>query len=407
MSLYVNTNTRAINANRQLFNSSLALDKSFERLSSGFRINSASDDAAGLQISDRLTTQVNGLNQGVRNANDGISVVQTAEGALNEITTALQRMRVLAVQAENGINSVADKLALQKELAQLKNEIDRIASSTEFAGSSLLDGSYSSSFLVGANSNQNIDVDLTIDNGFGSVGLSIDGLDITSSQSAKTLNIPINGGTPFTSADDLSWTGNIGLVENLLVSRDGINFFQIPSFTVDGVSLVDVFRFAGAIGQSGVFEPYSSTSNGFMTSSSATTFSLNPAQSALVPYLTFATSPDADKTLISNLTGLTLAQLGPENSISLDSNLNIIDRAIAFVGDTRSYLGATQNRFQSTIRNLSNISENVSAARSQIRDTDYALETANLTRNEIVQQASISVLAQVNTQPQITLQLLR
>jgi flagellin len=407
MSLYVNTNTRAINANRQLFNSSLALDKSFERLSSGFRINSASDDAAGLQISDRLTTQVNGLNQGVRNANDGISVVQTAEGALNEITTALQRMRVLAVQAENGINSVADKLALQKELAQLKNEIDRIASSTEFAGSSLLDGSYSSSFLVGANSNQNIDVDLTIDNGFGSVGLSIDGLDITRSQSAKTLNIPINGGTPFTSADDLSWTGNIGLVENLLVSRDGINFFQIPSFTVDGVSLVDVFRFAGAIGQSGVFEPYSSTSTGFMTPSSATTLSLNPAQSALVPYLTFATSPDADKTLISNLTGLTLAQLGPENSISLDSNLNIIDRAIAFVGDTRSYLGATQNRFQSTIRNLSNISENVSAARSQIRDTDYALETANLTRNEIVQQASISVLAQANTQPQITLQLLR
>jgi flagellin len=377
-----------------------------ERLSSGFRINSASDDAAGLQISNRLTTQVNGLNQGVRNANDGISVVQTAEDALQEITTALQRMRVLAVQAENGINSDSDKLALQKEVSQLQSEIDRIASSTQFGGRNLLDGTYSSSFLVGANGDQNIDIELESEYGFGSIGLGIDGLDITNAESATTYNVPINGGIPFTSADNFSWTGNVGIVENLMVSRDGVNYFNITPFSVDGVSLIDVYRFTAAIGQSGVFEPYSSNSSGFITPSSATTLTLNPAQAPIVPSLTFATSGDADAGLISSLTGLTMAQLGPGSSLTYDDNLSIIDRALSIVDEARAELGATQNRFQSTIRNLSNISENVSAARSQIRDTDYALETANLTRNQIVQQASITLLSQANSRPQIALQLL-
>lgn len=406
MSLTVNTNVSALNTNRQLFNSSVALSTSMERLSSGFRINSASDDAAGLQISNRLTTQVNGLNQGVRNANDGISVVQTAEDALQEITTALQRMRVLAVQAENGINSDSDKLALQKEVSQLQSEIDRIASSTQFGGRNLLDGTYSSSFLVGANGDQNIDIELESEYGFGSIGLGIDGLDITNAESATTYNVPINGGIPFTSADNFSWTGNVGIVENLMVSRDGVNYFNITPFSVDGVSLIDVYRFTAAIGQSGVFEPYSSNSSGFITPSSATTLTLNPAQAPIVPSLTFATSGDADAGLISSLTGLTMAQLGPGSSLTYDDNLSIIDRALSIVDEARAELGATQNRFQSTIRNLSNISENVSAARSQIRDTDYALETANLTRNQIVQQASITLLSQANSRPQIALQLL-
>jgi len=406
VSLTVNTNVSALNTNRQLFNSSVALSTSMERLSSGFRINSASDDAAGLQISNRLTTQVNGLNQGVRNANDGISVVQTAEDALQEITTALQRMRVLAVQAENGINSDSDKLALQKEVSQLQSEIDRIASSTQFGGRNLLDGTYSSSFLVGANGDQNIDIELESEYGFGSIGLGIDGLDITNAESATTYNVPINGGIPFTSADNFSWTGNVGIVENLMVSRDGVNYFNITPFSVDGVSLIDVYRFTAAIGQSGVFEPYSSNSSGFITPSSATTLTLNPAQAPIVPSLTFATSGDADAGLISSLTGLTMAQLGPGSSLTYDDNLSIIDRALSIVDEARAELGATQNRFQSTIRNLSNISENVSAARSQIRDTDYALETANLTRNQIVQQASITLLSQANSRPQIALQLL-
>ncbi|TDF39426.1 flagellin FliC [Alteromonadaceae bacterium M269] len=273
MSLFVNTNVSSINAQRQLFNSSAELNTSFERLSSGFRINRAADDAAGLQISDRLTSQVEGLNQAVRNANDAISLTQTAEGALSEVTNSLQRIRVLAIQSQNGINSSADRTALQQEVTQLLTEISRVAVTTEFGrGVSLLDGNFSANFLVGANSNQNISVALT-DNNFSATGL-------------------------------------------------GINAVSVA--TVAGAS--------GAISQ--------------------------------------------------------------------------IDGAISTIGAVRAELGALQNRFQSTIRNLSNISENIAGARSRIRDTDFAVETAELTRNQIVQQASLSVLGQANQAPQAALSLL-
>lgn len=273
MSLFVNTNVSSINAQRQLFNSSAELNTSFERLSSGFRINRAADDAAGLQISDRLTSQVEGLNQAVRNANDAISLTQTAEGALSEVTNSLQRIRVLAIQSQNGINSSADRTALQQEVTQLLTEISRVAVTTEFGrGVSLLDGNFSANFLVGANSNQNISVALT-GNNFSATGLGINNVSVA---------------------------------------------------TVTGAS--------GAISQ--------------------------------------------------------------------------IDGAISTIGAVRAELGALQNRFQSTIRNLSNISENIAGARSRIRDTDFAVETAELTRNQIVQQASLSVLGQANQAPQAALSLL-
>jgi flagellin len=273
MSLYVNTNVSSLNAQRQLFNSGNALSTSFERLSSGFRINRAADDAAGLQITDRMTSQIQGLNQAVRNANDAISLTQTAEGALGEITTSLQRIRQLAVQSQNGINSSADRAALQKEVSALKSEISRIGANTQFAGVDLLKGDYSASFLVGANGGQNIDVTLKNTGGYGASGLSI--------------------------ADT-----------------------------------------------------------------------------------TVATASDASAALTA------------------------IDNAISTIGGARADLGALQNRFQSTIRNLSNIVENVSGARSRIRDTDFATETAELTRNQIVQQASLSVLSQANQRPQSALTLL-
>src|SRR5690554_5709352 len=162
MSLYVNTNISSLNGQRQLLNSSNALNTSFERLSSGFRINSAADDAAGLQITNRMTSQIHGLNQAVRNAQDGISVAQVAEGAMQEVTTSLHRMRQLAVQAQNGINSTADRAALQKEVSALRVEIDRIASTTQFAGQNLLSGGYTGrKFLVGANAGQNISISLS------------------------------------------------------------------------------------------------------------------------------------------------------------------------------------------------------------------------------------------------------
>jgi flagellin len=277
MGLFVNTNVSSLNASRNLFNSSEALDVSFQRLSSGFRINSARDDAAGLQISDRLTSQIQGLDQAVRNANDGISVAQTIEGALQETTTALQRIRVLAVQSQNGINSSADRAALQLEVSALQEEINRIAATTQFAGVDLLDGTYSAVFLVGANAGQTISVNVSRTGGFGTVGLF----------------------------------------------------------------------------------------------------------------------PNEPNNLLSVLT---------EGTAS--AALTAIDTAISTIGGTRAALGAIQNRFQSTIRNLSNISENVSGARSRIRDTDFAIETAELTRNQIVQQAGITVLGQANQQPQAALSLL-
>lgn len=272
MSLYVNTNISSLNAQRQLINSSGALDTSFQRLSSGFRINSAADDAAGLQITNRMTSQIMGLNQAVRNAQDGISVAQVAEGALQEVTNSLQRIRQLAIQSQNGINSSSDRLALQKEVSALKTEIGRIASTTQFAGMNLLNGDYNERFLVGANAGQNISINLA-KHDFG-------------------------------------------------------------------------------------------------------------------------------------LTGLDIATLTVANSAGASAALSKLDDAISMIGGARADLGAIQNRFQSTIRNLSNISENVAGARSRIMDTDFAKETAELTRNQIIQQASTTILGQANQRPQAALSLL-
>ena len=274
MSLFVNTNVSSLNATRQLTTSNNNLSTAFERLSSGFRINSAKDDAAGLQISNRLTTQIFGLDQAVRNANDGISLSQTIEGALAETTSALQRIRVLAVQSQNGINSSSDRLALQKEVVALKNEMSRIASATQFGGVNVLRGTFSSAFLVGANAGQTVSVNVLRSGGFGASGLNMAGVSVLTGSQASAAMASITG-------------------------------------------------------------------------------------------------------------------------------------AISIVNAQRSDLGAIQNRFQSTIRNLSNISENVSAARSRIRDTDFAAETAELTRWQIIQQASITVLGQANQRPQAALQLLQ
>ena len=280
MSLFVNTNVSSLNAQRQLFTTGNNMSTAFERLSSGFRINSAADDAAGLQITDRMTSQIQGLDQAVRNANDGISLAQTAEGAMAETTTALQRIRTLAIQSQNGINSSADRAALQKEVSALRTEISRIATTTEFAGVSILSGVFSASFLVGANSGQTISVNLSTQ----------------------------------------------------ALTAAGVNGFSATGL---GIISADVLTAAGA--------------------------------SAL---------------------------------------LDDVDAAISAIGGLRADLGAIQNRFQSTIRNLSNISENVSAARSRIKDADFATETAELSRNQILQQASTTILAQANQRPQAALSLL-
>ncbi|MEC8081436.1 MAG: flagellin [Pseudomonadota bacterium] len=293
MALYVNTNTSSLNAQNQLMKSGNTLDTAYQRLSSGLRINSASDDAAGLQISNRLTSQINGLNQAVRNANDGISLAQTAEGAMDETTNMLQRMRTLAVQSANGSNTDKDRLALQQEMEALGKEINRVAETTTFGGQNLLDGTYTGTFQVGADANQTISFSM----------------------------------------------GTIG-------SNGSISVASAGGFTVSG------------LGQA------------------------------------------------ATVSGLTSTSISISSADNAQSMIAAIDSMIAAVDSKRAELGAVQNRFSSTISNLSNISENVSAARSRIRDTDFATETASLTSAQILQQASSSILAQANQRPQTALSLL-
>ena len=324
MALYVNTNVSSLNAQRQLMNSGNALDTSFQRLSSGLRINSAKDDAAGLQITDRLTSQINGLNQGNRNANDGISLAQTAEGALDEVTSMFQRIRTLAQQSANGSNTDEDRLAIQEEIRSLSAEVNRVAEDTTFGGQNLLNGSYDAKFQVGADAVQTI--------GF----------------SMKSVG------------DTAVGTGN-----KILTTNGG--------FTLSGIA--SVASATGAKALSTLAEGASDIGGAALTTD------------------TFALAFKADTI-----------------SVSTQANAQIVfagmDAMIAVVDKKRAELGAVQNRFQSTIRNQSNIAENLSAAQSRIKDTDFAQETANLTKMQILQQASQTILSQANQRPQAALSLL-
>jgi len=328
MALYVNTNVSALNAQRQLNNSGNALDTSFQRLSSGFRINSAKDDAAGLQISDRLTSQINGLNQGNRNANDGISLAQTAEGALDEVTSMFQRVRTLAQQAANGSNTDEDRLAIQEEIRSLSEEVNRVAADTTFGGQNLLDGTYDAKFQVGADAVQTIGFSMK------DVGTN------TANTDGSGYSVAGQGG--------FTLSGIAGVASS-----------------VTGDSFKDLAANVSTMG-------------GGVTAASA---------------LTFASVFTADKISVSSQANAQAVFAG-------------MDAMIAVVDKKRAELGAVQNRFQSTIRNQSNISENLSAAQSRIKDTDFAAETANLTKSQILQQASQSILSQANQRPQVALSLL-
>ena len=302
MALYVNTNVSSINAQRKLTNATNNLNVSYQRLASGLRINSAKDDAAGLQIADRLTSQINGLNQGNRNTNDGIALAQTIEGALDETTNMLQRIRTLAVQSANGTNTAEDRKALQQEVASLSKEITRIASQTTFAGQVILDGA---------------------DAG--------------------------------------------------LIPADGKVTFQVGANAGDTLALTwtNAFNISGIAGYMSV--------------------TIDDAHG-------FVTAVD-DKGDAVNVWSVSTVELA-------NATLANIDAFIQGVDSKRSELGALQNRMESTIRNQANISENEADARSRIRDTDFASETAALTQNNIIQQASQSVLAQANQRPTIALSLL-
>jgi flagellin len=299
--MFINTNGSSLNAQRNLSSITKSLDTSYTRLASGLRINSAKDDAAGLQIANRLTSQVNGLDQGIRNANDGISVAQTAEGAMEEISIMLQRMRTLAQQSLNGTTSINDRGALQKEFDELKSEIARIAEDTTFGGQKLLTGGYSGAFQVGADAGQ-------------------------------TINFDIN---------------------------NSFNLYQM-AFVTTGHATISYNAADG-------------------------TYTVNHLNGPGVPaYLSSIQSKPASLLAMANL-----------------------DYYIEVVDSKRAELGAVQNRFDSVIRNQANVSENVNSARSRIRDSDFAVETANLTKQNILQQAASSILSQANKRPQSALSLLQ
>ena len=311
MALYVNTNVSSINGRRNLTNATNNLNTTYQRLSSGLRINSAKDDAAGLQISDRLSSQINGLNQGNRNTNDAISLCQTMEGAMDEMTTMLQRIRTLSVQASNGTNSQEDRNAIQQEVSQLSQEITRIACQTKFGGEKVLAGN--------------------------ATGNNPQGL----IQKGGTITFQVGA----YSGDTLSITGLTA----------GFTISGIATQTTGAVAITDT-----AVNADGLFK------------------------SGAASFARFSVSTQDDAT--KSITG--------------------VDKMIAAVDKQRAKLGAMQNRMESTIRNQSNISMNVSDARSRIRDTDFAEESAKLSQQSIIQQAASSMLTQANARPQIALSML-
>ncbi|MBQ4831797.1 flagellin [Pseudoalteromonas sp. MMG010] len=503
----VNTNVSSLNAQRNLSSSGDALATSMERLSSGMRINSASDDAAGLQISNRLTSQIDGLTVAQSNANNGISMAQTAEGAMDESTSILQRMRELALQSANGSNSTEDREALQKEVSALQVELTRISDTTSFGGQQLLDGSFGSkSFQVGSNANETINVSLSsiAADSIGSNQINLQGATAGLGQvavAAAGATAPANG----VAAGDYTITGrdeatvsiaanataeDIANSVNSYNSSTGVTAQARTAATVDiaatGVSDVDEtisFKLDGAgladgdestisyvgtgtiegdkqamaeainaktdehgvtatvengeltisnntgadIELTDLAESDSTTSVGITltgqtydgedaggaaatlsTTDNDTTITgavqLNSAEVFTVEADDPTLAPAANTEEVSRLVNVEdvdiSSQQGSQDAIA------IIDNAIATIDSQRASLGAVQNRFDHTISNLANISENVSASRSRIQDTDFATETAEMTKNQILQQAGTSILSQANQLPQTALSLL-
>lgn len=483
MSQVINSNIASLTAQRNLNSSQSSLNTSLERLSSGLRINSAKDDAAGLAISERMTSQIRGLNQAVRNANDGISLSQTAEGALGEIGTNLQRIRELAVQSANASNSASDRASLQAEAAQLSAEITRVAGQTQFNGLNLLDGSFlNQSFQIGANANQTINIasiadarstalgshilttngtamgtttasaaaaaangvaveaGLTLANNKGTtsaisyaagadakaiataINTAASGIGITATASNSatlgslsgtgTVAITLNGSTVSATVTDTADLSGLASAINGLQSTTGVtaSFASSTDKSVITLSTTD--------GRDIVLGDFT---NGVTTASvtagaTTTTLTSGGNDSTTVTGTVELTSSNGQITAAgSNATefGATTSSFNSVATLDIASSANAqiairtLDAALNTINNSRGDLGAIQNRFSSTIANLQTTSENLSASRSRIQDADFAAETANMTRGQILQQAGVAILAQANSLPNNVLSLLR
>ncbi len=479
MAQVINTNIPSLNAQRNLNNTQSALSTSLQRLSSGLRINSAKDDAAGLAISARMTTQINGLNQATRNANDGISLAQTGEAALAEITNNLQRIRELSVQSANATNSASDRSALDQEVQQRLAEIDRIATQTSFNGQKILDGTFgSATFQVGANVGETIglnlatsmrtneigqiasatgtavtanaltDGGLTITVGTGtavSVGASVAGteagqtadsayakvnainsagvagltatatnshtgafvtIDGSAGTTATTYALTINGTAIFSGAGNIAsgaslTASDVAAQVNLYSSQTGV------SATVDGANLVfntvdgrnTVITEAITLGTGVTGTGIAAASEGTVRGTVTLSASDNIAMTGQFADIGQASTIARDAETISGMDVLNVA--------NANETIQRVDAALTSVSSLRSTFGAIQNRFESTITSLTTAAENITAARSRIQDTDFAQETANLTRAQILQQAGTAMLAQANQLPNTVLTLLQ
>lgn len=379
MAVNVNTNVSAMTAQRYLTSATNAQQSSMERLSSGYKINSAKDDAAGLQISNRLNVQSRGLDVAVRNANDGISMAQTAEGAMNETTNILQRMRDLSLQSANGSNSKSERVAIQEEITALNDELNRIAETTSFGGNKLLNGAFATkSFQIGA------------DNGEAVM------LNIKDMRSDNALM----GGKTYQAANgkDKNWgveAGKTDLTITLKDKREGDVTISINAKEGDDIEELATYingqtdLFKASVDQEGKLQIFVAEPNiegNFNISGGlATELGLNGGPGVKT------TVQDIDITSVG----------GSQNAVG------IIDAALKYVDSQRADLGAKQNRLSHSISNLSNIQENVEASKSRIKDTDFAKETTQLTKSQILQQAGTSILAQAKQLPNSAISLLQ
>ncbi|MBH0020586.1 flagellin [Pseudoalteromonas sp. SWXJ133] len=464
MALSVNTNVSSINAQRNLAKSSEALGTSMQRLSSGMRINSAKDDAAGLQIANRLTSQVNGLGVAQRNANDGISMAQTAEGAMTESANILQRMRDLSLQSANGSNDADARAALQKEVGALQQELTRIADTTKFGGTSLLDGSFGTKqFQVGSNANETINVSLrdvsadaiganVITGAGGVLGTAGDttlalqnattadatlningkGVSVTAGDGAEDIAVKIN-----TAAAGVTATSELSTTLEGLSSSDvgdlniGEDTYKLAEFGGDAARLAEAMVADGydVVESGGDLTIKATGVNGIELIATAGTASLGGGTAAGSQAVSSTLELSSSNKIgisgasVNEILGAGAAAIGATGGSSklvsvedidisgttsegAQNAIQTIDAALAQIDAQRADLGAVQNRFGHTISNLANVSENVSASRSRIEDTDYAAETAKLTKNQIMQQAGTTILAQSNQLPQAALSLL-
>ncbi len=449
----INTNLFSLNAQRNLNTTQGQLQTSLERLSSGLRINSASDDAAGLAIAERFTSQIRGLNQAIRNSNDGISFSQTAEGALSTATDALQRVRELAVQSANDTNSSTDRQALNNEVQQLVAEVNRIANSTEFNGTNILDGSSSSlAFQVGANQNQTItvdgvdargqilgartsvsgsftqaEVDTAVAAGSGAGDLVIQGIavDFSNLGAGSTTSQLVSQINQVSAQTGVNAQLNTTVQTGDLAVASGTGTINGVQVALSGTAATDVATINSLSTQTGVTAAVSGTAITLSNTDGSNIViggaNLNGGTAATYQAgITLAgevgTAYTAVSTALVSAQGDELGATQADNTVNglsvltqSDSNASLltIDSALQQINTLRSELGSVQTRFESTISNLQITVENLSAARSRIQDADFAAETANLTRSQILQQAGLSIVAQANSLPQNVLSLLQ